>query len=160
MKRRRCWSLAAMDPLVVVEEQLGSIETWPTSVITDMFTEEPTAGLSRRVAEFMYDNCVSVSDAVRCYRAVNNEWRAVAKAHTYSWYFQWDQGDLINFQNTFNYNTKKKWVMWIGTDVRVISQVAVIDFGPARAQWPGMISLTIEQVRMDGRESVNATQSA
>ena len=32
---------AAMDPLAVVEEQLDSIETWPTSVIKDMFSSDP-----------------------------------------------------------------------------------------------------------------------
>ena len=44
-----------MDPQAVVEEQLGSIETWPTRVVTELFTREPTVIVRRRVAEFMYE---------------------------------------------------------------------------------------------------------
>ena len=38
--KRRASLAAAIDPLAVVEEQLGNIETWPTSVITDMLSSE------------------------------------------------------------------------------------------------------------------------
>ena len=92
MKRRRCWTLAAMDPLTIVEEQQGNIATWPTSVKTEKFTEEPTAARSRRVAAIMYGNGVSVSEAVKCYRACNNAWRAVREAHADSCYFELDRG--------------------------------------------------------------------
>ena len=44
VKRRRCW-LHAMDPLADVEEQLGRIECWPTSVITDIFTTETSCDI-------------------------------------------------------------------------------------------------------------------
>ena len=65
----------AMESLVVVEEQLGSVESWPTSVIMDMFHEEPKISVSRRVAAFMYVNGVSLSDAARLYKACQAAWR-------------------------------------------------------------------------------------
>jgi len=40
-----------MDLLAVVEQQLGSIETSPTSAITDVFYEEPKVGFMRSVAD-------------------------------------------------------------------------------------------------------------
>ena len=65
VKRRRSSWLLAMDPLAVVEEKLGSVDGWHSSVIMDMFCEKPKVRVSRRVAEFMYGNGVSVSDAAK-----------------------------------------------------------------------------------------------
>ena len=45
-----------MDPLAVVEEKLGSFDSWPSSVLTDMFYEEPKFSVSRRVAAYLYGN--------------------------------------------------------------------------------------------------------
>ena len=42
-----------MDPIVVVEEKLGSVDRWPSSVLTDMFYEEHKVRFSRRVAAFL-----------------------------------------------------------------------------------------------------------
>ena len=50
-KRRRVW-LLAMDPLTVVEEKLGSVDSWPSCVLTDMFYEEPEVRV-RRVTAFV-----------------------------------------------------------------------------------------------------------
>ena len=44
MKRRRC-SLLAMEPFSVVEEQIGIVEIWPTSVIKDMFHKKAKLAL-------------------------------------------------------------------------------------------------------------------
>ena len=56
-----------MCPLALVEKQLGSIDSWPSSVIRDKFDSEPTVRVSRRVAAFLYGNGVNVSDAVKLY---------------------------------------------------------------------------------------------
>jgi len=52
-----------MDSRAVVEEQLGSVDSWPTTAITDIFYEQPKVSVSRRVAAFMYGNGVSASEA-------------------------------------------------------------------------------------------------
>ena len=140
-----------MYPLAVVEKELGSIESWPSGVIMDMFDCGPTARVSRRVAAHMYGNGVNVSDVVKCYRACNNVWKAIKDTHTYSWYFNWEKGDPIKCKHTFYYSMKK-CVMWLRGDERVTPEIIVRDFGPARCRWPGMLVLRIEQVRVEGTE--------
>ena len=59
-----------MDPLAVVEEKLGSVDSWPSSVLTDIFCyEDPKVSVSRRVAVFLYGNGVIVRDAAELYKA-------------------------------------------------------------------------------------------
>jgi len=72
-----------MDPLAVVEEQMGRIEIWPTSVITDMFHEELKVCVTSRVAAFMYGNGVNLSDVVKLYKACKASLRNVSETHMY-----------------------------------------------------------------------------
>ena len=46
-----------MDPLAVVEGELGSVDTWPSSLLSDMFCKEPSVG--RRVASFLHGKGIS-----------------------------------------------------------------------------------------------------
>jgi hypothetical protein len=80
-----------MDPLAVVEDKLGSVDMWPSSVTTDMFYKEPKVRVSRRVAAFLYGNGVSVRDAAKLYKASQTAWRNVSKKHMYGWYMQWNK---------------------------------------------------------------------
>ena len=68
-KTRRSTWLHAMDPLAVVEEKLGSVNSWPSSVLTDTFYEEPKVRIRRRIAAFFYGNGGSVTDAAKLYKA-------------------------------------------------------------------------------------------
>ena len=52
-----------MDPLAIVEEKLGSVDTWPSSVLNDMYYGETKVNVSRRVAAFLDSNPVSEKDA-------------------------------------------------------------------------------------------------
>jgi len=98
-----------MFPLALVEEQLGSIESWPSRVIMDMFDCEPTVLVSRRVAEFLYANGVNESDAVKLYRSSNQVFKTIAETHIYSWYFHREKGVPIKFhQHTFYYNMERE----------------------------------------------------
>ena len=70
-----------MDPLAVMDEKLGSFDTWPLSILTDMFYEETKVNVSRRVAGFLYGNAVSVKDAAKLYKATQTAWRNVSVTH-------------------------------------------------------------------------------
>ena len=70
-----------MDPLAAVEEKLGSVDSWPSSVLTDMFYEEPKVSVSRRVAAYLYGNGISVSDAAKLYKTSQAAWRNVSETH-------------------------------------------------------------------------------
>jgi hypothetical protein len=49
-----------IDPLSVVEEHLGAMETWPTSIILHKFVEDLSEHSVREVAEFMCGNDVPI----------------------------------------------------------------------------------------------------
>ena len=45
-----------MDPLAVVEAQLGSVDSWPLHVFRYMFLLETNLRIMKRAAAFMYGN--------------------------------------------------------------------------------------------------------
>jgi len=61
-----------------VEEKLGSVDTWPSSVPTDMFYEEPEVSDSRRVTAFLHGKFFSVKDAAKLYKASQAAWTGVS----------------------------------------------------------------------------------
>jgi hypothetical protein len=64
-----------MDRLAVVEEKLGSVDTWPSIVLKDMFYEEPRVSVSIKVAAFLHGNGVSAKDAAKMYKVTHAAWR-------------------------------------------------------------------------------------
>ena len=111
-----------MDPLVVVKEKLGSVDTWPSSVLTDMFYEEPKISVRRRVAAILHGNGVSVKEAAKLYKASPAAWRNVSATHMYGWYLQWSKAVPSTL---FYYDIKRKCVMWLVRDKRVESEITV-----------------------------------
>jgi len=133
-----------MDSLAVVEEKLGSVDRWPSSVLTDMFYKAPEVRVSRRVAAFLYGNGVSVRDAAKLYKASQAACRKVSETHTYGWYMQWDK----TVPSTLCYYDTK-WVMWLGRDELVEPEVTVRKFGPAKSERPFTINQRIANLRRD-----------
>ena len=70
---------------------MGSVDIWPSSVLTDIFYEEHKVRASRRVASFMYGNIVSVRDVAKIYKASQAAWMNVSKTHEYGCYVHWDK---------------------------------------------------------------------
>ena len=66
---------ASTDPLVVVEAQLGSVESWPPHVLRFIFILKPYPRVVKQVAAFMYGNYVRLSCAVGWYNARNGRYR-------------------------------------------------------------------------------------
>jgi hypothetical protein len=64
-----------------MEEKLGSVGTWPSSVLTDMFCKEPTVSVRNRVAVFLHGNGVSVKDGAKLYKASQAAWRNASETH-------------------------------------------------------------------------------
>jgi hypothetical protein len=60
-----------MDPLSLVEEHVGAVETWPTYIIRHVFVDEPDARTVKNLAGFFYGNEVPLRDAVNCVNACN-----------------------------------------------------------------------------------------
>ena len=57
-----------MDPLSAVENILGDVESWPSSII-DLFITKPCTVSVINVAAFMYGNNVPVEKVVDCFVA-------------------------------------------------------------------------------------------
>jgi len=53
-----------MDPLSAVENILGGVEIWPSSIIIDLFATKPCNTSVINVAAFMYGNNFPVEKAV------------------------------------------------------------------------------------------------
>ena len=58
-----------MDPLSAVENNLGGVEIWPSSIIIDLFITKPCTVSVINVAAFMYGNNVPVEKVVDCFVA-------------------------------------------------------------------------------------------
>jgi hypothetical protein len=141
-----------MDPLAVVEEKLGIVDTWPSSVLTDMFYKEPKVNVSMRFAAFLHGNGVSARDAAKLYKASQAAWRNVSETYMYGWYMQW--GKCVP-STPFYSDIKRKSVMLLVRYERVEPEITGRNFGPAISQRPFRIKQRITAVRRDRREGEN-----
>jgi len=80
-----------MDPLAVVEAQLGSVDIWPSYVLRLVFMLEPNSCVMKKVAAFMYGNSVRLSDAVACYKACNGRHQSQVETVLRKWYDVWNR---------------------------------------------------------------------
>jgi hypothetical protein len=76
-----------MDPLRLVEERIGAVESWPTCIILHVFVNEPNACTLKNVAVFMYGNEVPVEHAVKCFNACNGLKRSYLVEKMQEWYY-------------------------------------------------------------------------
>jgi hypothetical protein len=62
-----------MDPLSHVEQFLGAAITdaWPSTIIEQLFMDEPTDTALRHVATSMYGNGIPIQMAIDCFNACN-----------------------------------------------------------------------------------------
>ena len=58
-----------MDLLSAVENILGDVETWPSSIFIDLFITKPCTLIVIHVAAFMYGNNIPVEKAMDCFVA-------------------------------------------------------------------------------------------
>jgi hypothetical protein len=101
-----------MDPVSAVEELLGPIETWPTTVVEDMCITEPHVGGLRLVATFMFGNGVPIDVASDCVSACTG-WSAVYIAQKmHDWYYVWSRSP-DRLHKTWYYNMRLKSMVWL-----------------------------------------------
>jgi hypothetical protein len=140
-KQRAFFSIS--DPLAVVESYLGSIERGPSSLIMDMFVDEPKAAVIKRVAALMYGNYVTVSDAVDCYNSCNGMLRSYVDRSPKTWYHLWDR-DKNKIQKERYYSMLLKSLLWINGKALDQCEVkkpalAMSSFGPKGTPRPLLI---------------------
>jgi len=64
---------AAMSPLQAAEQHLGSIHTWPFSIIFSLFAETPSASVIEYLTDFFSGNALPKTLAYKLYSACNPE---------------------------------------------------------------------------------------
>jgi hypothetical protein len=142
-----------MDPLSVVEERVGAVESWPTYIILHMFVEEPNARTVRNVAGFMYGNQVPVEHAVNCFDACNGLNRSYVAEKIHEWYYVWRR-DSYRSHMVEHYNTRLKCNVWInGWELNQEEKVpgaVVSNFGVENSGCPQLIRCTIANVGEEG----------
>ena len=123
-----------MDPLAVVEAQLGIVDIWPSYVLSDMFLWEPNSRVTKNVAAFMYGKCVRLSDTVACYDACNGRHHSLVETALKTWYDVWVRDENGRHMEQF-YSMSMKCQAWINGKAReqyeaVKPIVTVSKFGP------------------------------
>ena len=79
-----------MDPLSTVENILGSIETWPSTVIVDLFITKPCTISVRNVSAFMYGTVFLWKKGVDCFVACVGIDSYYVSCAVKDWYTTWD----------------------------------------------------------------------
>ena len=139
-----------MDPLAVVEAQLGSVYNCPPYVLRLMFMLEPNPRVMKKVAAFMYGNNLKLSDAVACYKACNGRHQAVLKLLR-AWNDVWDR-DVNQRHKEQYYSMLLKCFAWING--KALGQYAVVKpvvllskYGLDATRYPVRIRRMIESIR-------------
>ena len=139
-----------MDPLAVVEAQLGSVDSWQSYVLRLMFMLEPNPHVMKKVAAFMYGNNVRLSDAVACYKACNGRHQSRVETVLRTWYAVWDR-DVNQRHMEQYYSRLLKCLAWINgkalEQYEVVKPVILSKYGPAATRYPGRIRRMIESIR-------------
>ena len=141
-----------MDPLALVEEQLSSVDIWPSGDLTVMFSgDEPNVRVIRR-----FGNGVSAIDAVKlcmtC-QGPHDRWRKMAETQMYGWYMQWAK---CGNRNIFYYNMKK--CVLLGREKHVEPEVTVLNFGPTHSPRPMGMRQRIQGFRFYGNILIRSVE--
>jgi hypothetical protein len=109
-----------------------------------MFAEEPKERVIRRVAAFMYGNCVTVSDAVACYNACNGLHRRYVESSLKAWYQAWNRDEGKEDEYYYSLTLKRLVCLKTGDRCEYLSER---EFGPERTACPLLICAKIDYIR-------------
>jgi len=144
-----------MDPLSAVENILGDVETWPSSIIIDLFITKPCILSVIHVAAFMYGNNIPVEKAVDCFVAcvgINSYYVSCAVKDLYT---KWENlPSKTRLAQYFSMTFKRS--MWLNGTFAAQNEAvwpkrsvmdAIVNFGTQNAGCPLLINTTIRHIR-------------
>jgi hypothetical protein len=139
-----------MDPLSLVEERVGAVETWLSYIILHMFMDEPNARTVKSLAGFLYGNEVDLDTASKCVNAWNGVNRGYVSREMHAWYYTW-QLESDSRHVAEYYNTLIRCNVWINgrenDQLEEVPNSAVLDFGVEKAGCPKLIQCAVANVR-------------
>jgi hypothetical protein len=80
-----------MSLLERVEQRLGLINTWPTSIIRILFVNTFFPTIVKKLTAFMIDNVVDLFVAIDLYLLCNDEWHRRFRHDMYHFNFIWQR---------------------------------------------------------------------
>lgn len=98
--------------LQALESLLGSVETWPTTILKRLFVDESTHSAIKTVSAFLYGNGVPCTIASYFYNLCNEQGGAHTTDTMQTYYFIW-QASIYSSDQSIYYNTALKRFMWI-----------------------------------------------
>jgi len=140
-----------MDPLKVVEDILGNVESWPTYIIYNMFVVEPNTISVKKVAAFMYGNAVTVINAINCFNVCMGLDSYYVSCAMRDWYCIWDNNPYKPHKAEYYSMSSKRW-LWINGEAldqheAVWPEITVMQFGTESTGCQQIIKTTIEHIR-------------
>jgi len=141
-----------MNPLQKVEDIVGeAVENWPTYVIYNMFLEKPSRTTVKKVAAFMFGNCVPLHKALDCFIACVNKYSYFITVTMQEFYYLWNKYPTQKHKAQYYSINLKRWIWINGTYLNqtetVQPEITVMDFrfeATGRAQF---IKTHIEHIR-------------
>ena len=99
---------AAMSPLQAAEQYLGSINTWPSSIIFSLFAETPSPRVIEYLTDFFSGNALPKTLAYRLYSACNPEAaNELVRQLFYARFSLWHSSDTVR-RHSLYYNVRLK----------------------------------------------------
>jgi hypothetical protein len=139
-----------MDPLRLVEDRVGDVESWPTFIILHRFVEEPNARTVKNISTFMFGNNVPIEDDVNCGNACNGLNCNYVAEKMYEWYYKWQNYSYRRHIAEY-YDMRLKCLVWTNgwerDKQKKVPGASVYDFGLENSGCPQLILCAIANVR-------------
>ena len=141
-----------MNPLQRVEDIVGAaVENWPTYEIYNMFLEKPSRITVKKVAAFMYGNCVPLHKALDCFIPCVKTYSYFITVAKQEFYYLWNKYPTRKQKAQYYSITLNQWKCtngaYLNQSETVQPEITVMDFGfeaTGRAQF---IKTHIEHIR-------------
>jgi len=99
---------AAMSPLQAAEQHLGSINTWPSSIIFSLFAETPSPRIIEYLTYFFSSNALPKTLAYKLYSACNPEAaNELVRQLFYTRFSLWHSSDTVR-RHSLYYDVRLK----------------------------------------------------
>jgi hypothetical protein len=125
--------MTSSNPLRVVEQCLGIVDTWPSSIIWFLFLERPTHRAIKLLSAFFYGSYTPPSLATKLYELCNIHFTSLVGGKMRNYYIDW-QGRGCTPHLSQYYDIQLRRFLWInGSSLNqrevVQPEVTVMDFG-------------------------------
>ena len=124
--------MASSNPLRVVEQRLGIVDTWPSSIICFLFLERPTHRAIILLSAFFYGNYISPSLATNLHELCNIHFTSLVGGKMRNYYIEWQRSRCTPHLSQY-YDIQLRRFLWINGSLNqrevVQPEVTVMDFG-------------------------------